>query len=113
MRHPFDLQPTELETTELEFAEEITSEEAANVGGGLSIATTEALGEEGGYDYPIKPIEPIYTTHALGEEGGWCGWPPTPLPHPKPIPIPEPLPIKPPYEVTTLAIGEEGGEELW
>lgn len=102
MRHPFDLNPTELETTELEFAEEITSEEAANVGGGLSIATTKAFGEEGGYDYPIKPIEPIFTTLALGEEGGWC-----------PTPLPEPLPIKPPIEATTLALGEEGGECLW
>jgi hypothetical protein len=110
MRHPFDLNSTELETVELEFSEEITSEEAALVGGGLSIATTRALGEEGGYDYPIKPIEPIYTSLAFGEEGGWC---PTPLPQPLPHPIPEPLPIKPPFEVTTMAIGEEGGEELW
>jgi len=102
MRHPFDLKPTELETVELEFVEEITSEEAAKVGGGLSIATTEALGEEGGCGYPIKPIEPIFTTLALGEEGGWC-----------PVPLPEPLPIKPPIEVTTLALGEEGGECLW
>ncbi len=101
MRHPFDLKSSELETIELEFAEEITSEEAAAVGGGLSIATTKAIGEEGGCDYPIKPIkpiEPIFTTLALGEEGGWC---------------PEPLPIKPPIEATTLALGEEGGECLW
>lgn len=109
MRHPFDLNAAELETIELDFAEEITAEEAAKVGGGLSIATTRAFGEEGGCDYPvkpIKPIEPIFTTLALGEEGGWC-------PTPTPTPIPEPLPIKPPIEVTTLAIGEEGGECLW
>lgn len=108
MRHPFDLKPTELETVELEFVEEITSEEAAKVGGGYSIATTKAFGEEGGCDYPIKPTEPIFTTQALGEEGGWC-----PVPLPEPLPLPKPLPIKPPIEVTTLAIGEEGGECLW
>ena len=98
MRHPFDLDFDELKPRELDFSEEITSEEAANVGGGLSFATTEALGEEGGDDYPIdiKPIDgPIATTLALGEEGG-C--------------YPEPWPIKPqPPTITTYALGEEGG----
>lgn len=45
-----------------------------------------------------------YTTQALDEEGGFC---PQPWPKPKPI-----VPIKPP-DVTTLALGEEGGEPIY
>jgi hypothetical protein len=90
MRHPFDLDPRELEATDLDFEEELTAEEAERVGGGL-VATTMALGEEGGSlypslpDYPSRPVDPIDTT-----------------------PKPEPKPTEPIY--TTLAIGEEGGE---
>ncbi|GET36231.1 hypothetical protein [Microseira wollei] len=74
MRHPFDLDPAELEAIDLDFAEQLTHEEAAQVGGGLSIATTRAIGEEGGcwpkpWPKPI-PIDPPITTKALGEEGG-------------------------------------------
>jgi hypothetical protein len=90
MRHPFDLNPEELaaidfSATDLDFSEELTPEEAAQVNGSLRHATTRALGEEGGY----------------------CGTPapPRPTPHPRP----RPYPICPP-EVTTLALGEEGGD---
>ncbi|MFB2977501.1 hypothetical protein [Microseira sp. BLCC-F43] len=97
MSHPFDLDPAELEALDLDFAEQLSHEEAAQVGGGLSIATTRAIGEEGGCwpqpePKPI-PIDPCVTTKALGEEGGITkalyenGGPP----------------------LTTLALGEEGG----
>lgn len=81
MRHPFDLELGELEAIDLDFAEELTTEEAERVGGGL-YATTMALGEEGGSGFPPllnppidgkpkpTPIEPIFTTLAIGEEGG-------------------------------------------
>lgn len=106
MRHPFDLALEDLKastgkvdrlTENLEFEERVPPSEAACVGG-RQVATTLALGEEGGsrrwpriHPYPDskpkQPIDPpVYTTLALGEEGG----------------------ANPP-EVTTLAIGEEGG----
>ncbi len=102
MRHPFDLNDSELEALDLDFEEELTEEEAAQVGGGLSLYTTKALGEEGGG-----------FTKALGEGGGDFPKPipfdpPHPFPFPKPIPVPEP---HPPI-ATTLAIGEEGGDDL-
>lgn len=91
MRHPFELELSDLEAIEFNVVEELTDEEAANIGGGRKFTTfavgeeggevtTQALGEEGG-----SP-----TTKALGEEGGFN-------PGPKP-------PI-----FTTLALGEEGG----
>lgn len=82
MRHPFDLSLDELLTQELEFEEPLTDDDAQAVGGGL-LATTLAFREEGGQ---------------------WRGRPyPKPTPHPKPIPCPQPP------EVTTQALGEEGG----
>lgn len=81
MRHPFDLELSELEALDLDFEEELTTEEAERVGGGLYV-TTMALGEEGGSVLPPlpnppiggkpkpKPIDPIFTTLAIGEEGG-------------------------------------------
>lgn len=90
MRHPFDLNDSELEALDLDFEEELTEEEAAQVGGGLSL-TTLALGEEGGgFPKPI-PCDP-------------------PLPFPKPIPLPEPEPHPP--IATTKALGEEGGDDF-
>ena len=84
MNHPFDLDAADLEAMDLDFEEQLTDEQAAQVGGGLT-ATTLALGEEGGgivcisapcpgsegggSPYPI-PTEPPMTTMALGEEGG-------------------------------------------
>ncbi|MDJ0796503.1 MAG: hypothetical protein QNJ51_06655 [Calothrix sp. MO_167.B12] len=105
MQHPFSLKISDLESqlSNQDSVEELEEKEANSISGGLSIFTSEAFGEEGGCDYPIK--EPIFTTKALGEEGGWC-------PEPLPKPIPKPIPIDPP-DVTTLAIGEEGGECLW
>lgn len=86
MIHPFDLDPAELEAMDLDFEEELTDEEAAQVGGGL-MATTMAVGEEGGEIVCISAPCP-------GSETGE---------HP-----PKPIPIDPP-DMTTLALGEEGG----
>lgn len=84
MRHPFDLSLGELQAIDLDFAEPLTDAEAAQVGG-TTIATTLAIGEEGGeWHYP------------------------RPYPLPRPKPRPRPVPIDPP-EYTTLALGEEGG----
>ena len=90
------------------------------------IATTQAVGEEGGgiepypqprpeppkpQPYP-QPEQPIYTTQAVGEEGGGIEPYPQPRPEPpKPQPYPEPTPM-PPYPQpggTTRARNEEGG----
>lgn len=81
MSHPFDLNPFELETMELDFEQQLTDEEAARVGGGQTTYTTLALGEEGG-DYCYSP---------------------------KPQPL-KPRPFPAPPEVTTKALGEEGGD---
>jgi len=103
LNHPFNLDISNLEDLNLDLEQQLTEEEAARVGGGLTF-TTLALGEEGG-DYskfpqpqpgPIDP--PEYTTQALGEEGG---------DYPE-FPQPQPDPIDPP-EYTTQALGEEGG----
>lgn len=87
MKHPFDLSAAELETLDLEFEEDLPLNDPNLVSGGLR-----------------------FTTQEIGEEGGSSGW----LPHlPKgfpPIHIPRP-PIATPHppQVTTLALGEEGG----
>jgi hypothetical protein len=86
MNHPFDLNPAELEAMDLDFEEQLTDDEAARVGGGL-MATTLAVGEEGGGIVCISAPCP-------GSEGGG-GYPP------------KPIPTEPP--MTTLALGEEGG----
>lgn len=73
MRHPFDLEISDLENVQLDLEQTLTNEAATKVTGGL-VATTLALGEEGGCIFPpIKPPikPPIYTTLALGEEGGY------------------------------------------
>ncbi|MBD1845637.1 hypothetical protein H6F89_19945 [Cyanobacteria bacterium FACHB-63] len=83
MRHPFDLSVTELKTLDLDFEEDLMLDAAEAVAGGLTL-TTLALGEEGGRgDYFPRPpkVPPI------------C---------PRPVPIPPP-------EMTTMALGEEGG----
>jgi hypothetical protein len=61
LNHPFALDISDLEDLNLDF-EQLTDKETTEIGGGL-MATTKAVGEEGG-----KP--PIFTTLALGEEGG-------------------------------------------
>ena len=99
MRHPFALDPEELENLELDFEELLTDEEAAQVGGGyydIQCISQPCPGSEGG----------DATTEALGEEGGYYPWP-----QPTPYPIDFPYPIKPP-EITTFALGEEGGEPV-
>jgi hypothetical protein len=85
MRHPFALTLADLETLELDL-----DTHASQVTGGM-IAITLAMGENGGNCYaPPKPICP----------------PPKPTPTPcPPVLICDP---KPP-EMTTMAIGEEGG----
>jgi hypothetical protein len=91
MRHPFELELSDLEAVEFNVVEDLTDEEAANIGGGRRL-TTQALGEEGGEVTTLAVGEEggEVTTFAVGEEGGFN-------PGPKP-------PI-----ATTLALGEEGG----
>jgi hypothetical protein len=98
MNHPFALELSDLESIDLEFEEYLTPEDATQVGG-LTLATTKALGEEGG----TPPFD--YYTKAWYEGGGW-NYPPY---YPPNYP-----PIKPPVDeppiYTTLALGEEGGD---
>ncbi|MDB9373142.1 hypothetical protein [Nodularia sphaerocarpa] len=89
MKHPFDLGTTDLDSLNLA-AQDLTDEEAAKVTGGLqvgfpipfigfdvnfpilSIATTLAVGEEGGEVTTLAVGEEggDFTTLAVGEEGG-------------------------------------------
>ncbi|WP_150109785.1 hypothetical protein [Geitlerinema sp. PCC 7407] len=99
MMHPFELFPQQACPEELDFSEAISEAEAAQVGGGLTYYTTLALGEEGGSCFP-DPID-------------WEPPKPTPI-CPGPVKPPAYHPIKPPIvidppEMTTLALGEEGG----
>jgi hypothetical protein len=101
MHHPFNFTLADLEAIDLDFEEEISTE-SEKVDGGLSIAVTKALWEGG-------------CTSAWTENGGDC-LPPLPRPIPKCPPYKPPIAICPPYkppicppEVTTLALGEEGG----
>ncbi|MCZ0904593.1 hypothetical protein ON021_32320 [Microcoleus sp. HI-ES] len=87
MNHPFDLDIADLEAIDLDFQETLTDEESTRIGGGL-MATTLAIGEEGGGE--IQCI----SAPCPGSEGGGR-FPP------KPIPIDPPM--------TTMALGEEGG----
>jgi hypothetical protein len=118
MRHPFDLA-----SEDLEFEESLSVSEAGTVGGGL-MATTMAIGEEGGepgFCWPKprprprprpKPIgPPDYTTLALGEEGGDI--PPVMTTRAWGEEGGDGPPLIGPPEVTTMAIGEEGGDPSW
>ena len=78
MRHPFELELSDLEAVEFNVVEDLTDEEAANIGGGRRLPTFY-FGEDGS--------EP--TTFRFGEDGG-------PIPRPKPDVF------------ITLALGEEG-----
>lgn len=104
MIHPFALELSDLEAIDLDFEEHLTAEEADQVGGGL-IAITQAIGETGG----TLPDRWVWTK-ALYE----TGYNPSPKP---PIYQPSPHPSKPPFseppEVTTLALGEEGGDYFY
>ncbi len=91
MNHPFSLNISDLEAIEFSFEEHLEDDESSQVMGGRKIATTDALGEEGGIVCISAPCP--------GSEGGDV---------PLPKPLPKPYPTKPPV-VTTLAIGEEGG----
>ncbi|NMG21197.1 hypothetical protein [Brasilonema bromeliae] len=94
MNHPFGLDVLDLEAIELNFEDDLNDEEAAQVVGGLTKATTEAVGEEGG----------TVTTLAVGEEGGiQC------ISAPCPGSEGGEKPPKEPPKATTLALGEEGG----
>lgn len=92
MRHPFDLQQTELDALDLNFEETLTDEEAEQVGGGIR------------YYHPFKP--PHYVRPPIK----FPPIEPCPLPY-DPTP-PTPYPEEPPI-MTTLAIGEEGGSEVF
>lgn len=68
MKHPFSMSVNNVQAVAL------SAEETEAVGGGNAdgpmMATTMAVGEEGG-TRPIRPIKPpVYTTLAIGEEGG-------------------------------------------
>ena len=93
MNHPFNLNLSDLEAVDLDFEEQLSVEEAEKVGGG-TIFTTLALGEEGGC-YPPIIKDPCY--------------PRPPIKWPLPCELPIDPPGEPP-EVTTLALGEEGGD---
>ncbi len=74
MSHPFELKLEDLSEIETDVTEELTSEEAQTVGGGVNFTTLMAttaeygeVGEEGGGGI-IKP--PVLTTNYYGEEGG-------------------------------------------
>ncbi|MEC4819405.1 MAG: hypothetical protein SAK29_39970 [Scytonema sp. PMC 1069.18] len=116
MNHPFTLDISDLEAIELNF-EYLTDEEATHVQGGLSLATTEAVGEEGGDVTTLALGEEggDVTTLALGEEGGdiVCISAPCPGSESGDDPLPKKRPIKHPIrepKYTTLALGEEGGD---
>jgi len=93
MHHPFNFTLADLEAIDLDFEEEISTE-SEKVDGGLSIAVTKALWEGG-------------CTSAC-QEGGDIWLPPSPPQLPKCPPYKPPISICPP-QVTTLALGEEGG----
>lgn len=92
MSHPFNIDDFEIESLDLDFEEQLTEEEAENVGGGLTIAP----GEPYPSPYPHYP-------------GPWNYPLPKPFPRPYPYPLPYPKPEPQPPIYTTLAIGEEGG----
>jgi hypothetical protein len=79
VNHPFDLSLTTLKTLDLEFEELLSSHEATQMNGALSATTYRTGEEGGwqpkppsGWPRPICPDDPpIATTKALGEEGGW------------------------------------------
>ncbi|MDJ0897187.1 MAG: hypothetical protein QNJ55_00130 [Xenococcus sp. MO_188.B8] len=108
MSHPFDLDSSAFEALDLDFEDQLTEEQSAQVGGGLTIATTQSVGEEGGFDYPSdrpwynpypepKPYPPIVcVTHPCL---------PYPNPETKPYPDPETKPYPGPY---TKAYWENG-----
>jgi hypothetical protein len=103
MNHPFALNVSDLEAIELHFEEELNDEEAAQVLGGLTIATTKAVGEEGG----------TFTTLAVGEEGGGIQCISAPCPGSETgenPPKPTHPPTKPP--VATKAWFEAGGHSF-
>ncbi|HAA26811.1 MAG TPA: hypothetical protein DCE56_02910 [Cyanobacteria bacterium UBA8553] len=84
MNHPFALELSDLEAVDLDFEENLTDEAAAEVAGGIlpgGCVVTGAYYEGGGYGWPPIVKDPVYPVR----------------------------PKYPPYEVTTLALGEEGG----
>jgi hypothetical protein len=96
MNHPFNLKLSELEIVDLSFEESIAIAEAEKVSGGW-LVTTLALGEEGGIEDPPDCLPPI--KHPPCDD----------LPIDPPCKPPIFLPGKPP-EMTTMALGEEGGD---
>jgi hypothetical protein len=92
MDHIFDLDAAQLEAIALDFAETLSDALIDPIGGGIGgiIFTTLAMGEEGG-DCPIECI----SAPCPGSEGGGGGFPLPPF-------------FDPP--MTTMAMGEEGGD---
>jgi hypothetical protein len=94
LNHPFALNISDLEDLALDF-EQLTDDETAEIGGGQTMVTTLAVGEEGGDPGDVECI-----SHPGSETGGH--------PDPKPFPLPKPFPFpKPP--VYTKAWLENGG----
>ena len=60
MRHPFELELSDLENVQLDVEQVLTPEEAEKVTGGL-VATTLALGEEGGVFLRSDPSSHPFT----------------------------------------------------
>lgn len=118
LNHPFALDISDLEDLNLEF-EQLTDEETAQIGGGEAMATTMAVGEEGGNIGGDIPA----TTKAVGEEGGGgiqCIS--APCPGSETGGNPSPKPPKPPVTKTwletggghyTKALNENGGPIYW
>ncbi|GGA27697.1 hypothetical protein [Okeania sp. KiyG1] len=111
MRHPKEniRHPFENDQETLESLQKSQVEANPNTGNDPSqlIATTQALGEEGGaittaFDDSENGDEPIPTTQAIGEEGGFSEPIPTTQALGEEGGFSEPIP-------TTQALGEEGG----
>ena len=89
MIHPFDLNGQDLDNLDLDFQEPVGDAEAAMVGGGT-----------------------IVSLAILPEDGGGCIPAPYPKPYPYPYPYPKPYIGYPGPQITTLALGEEGGSNI-
>lgn len=96
MSHPFNLNLSDLEAIEIDFGEELTDEEAARVSGGHNdvqcISAPCPGSETGGSIFPSIPLPIRFSVPKFSN----INLPPFNQPEPEP-------------DVTTLAVGEEGG----
>lgn len=105
MSHPFDLNLSDLEAIEIDFGEELTDREAAQISGGHSggdnvqcISAPCPGSETGGSTFPgiVYPTSPSLPIRFSVPTFSNINLPPFNQPEPEP-------------DVTTLAVGEEGG----